>query len=100
MRTISIAPKKSQSISVSLGGQQCQIRLVQRSSFMYMDLTADDRVIMQGVPCLFGNRMVGYGYLGFVGDLIFIDNVGQENPNWEGLGTRFTLYYAEKADLV
>lgn len=67
---------------------------------MYMDLTADDRVIMQGVPCLFGNRMVGYKHLGFVGDLIFIDNAGQENPSWEGLGSRFALYYAEKSDLV
>lgn len=100
MRTISIEPKKAQSISVELAGQQCLIRLVQRSSFLYMDLSVDEKRIMQGVPCLFGNKMVGYRYLGFVGDLIFLDDVGQEDPRWDGLGGRFTLYYIEESDFV
>lgn len=100
MRTISIEPKKSQSISVELGGKQCKIRLVQRNSFLYMDLSIDGKRILQGVPCLFGNKMVGYKYLGFPGDLIFMDNFGQLDPEWSGLGERFKLYYIEEPDLV
>lgn len=100
MRTVSILPQKSQSISVNLAGQQCTIRLIQRESFIYMDLTVNGNPIMQGVPCLFGNKMVRYSYLGFVGDLVFLDNVGQQDPFWEGLGSRYNLYYIEENELV
>ena len=100
MRTVSILPQKSQSISVNLAGQQCTIRLIQRESFIYMDLTVNGNPIMQGVPCLYGNKMVRYSYLGFVGDLVFLDNVGQRDPFWEGLGGRYILYYIEENDLV
>ncbi|MDS0977541.1 hypothetical protein OSC12_14870 [Citrobacter portucalensis] len=100
MRTVSLVPQKSQSISVNLAGQQCTIRLIQRESFMYMDLTVNGNPIMQGVPCLYGNRMVRYSYLGFVGDLVFLDNVGQKDPYWEGLGERYILYYIEESELV
>lgn len=55
---------------------------------------------MQGVPCLYGNKMVRYSYLGFVGDLVFLDNVGQQDPFWEGLGSRYILYYIEENELV
>lgn len=100
MQTISVEPKKSQTLSITLAGQQCIIRLIQRESFMYMDLTVNGNPIMQGVPCLFGNKMVGYSYLGFAGDFVFLDNEGQEDPSFEGLGGRFTLYYLEESDLV
>lgn len=100
MRTIPLEPARSQSVSVELAGQRCTIRLIQRESFLYMDLTVNGEVIMQGVPCLFANRMVRYSYLGFTGDLIFIDNNGQNNPSYEGLGSRFQLYYMEASDLV
>lgn len=100
MRTVSILPQKSQSISVNLAGQQCTIRLIQRESFIYMDLTVNGNPIMQGVPCLYGNKMVRYSYLGFVGDLVFLDNVGQQDPFWEGLGSRHILYYIEENELV
>lgn len=100
MRTIPLEPKKSQSISVDLSGQRCTIRLIQRESFMYMDLTVNGNPIMQGVPCLYGNRMVRYRYLGFSGDLVFLDNAGQLDPSYEGLGGRFVLYYIEESELV
>lgn len=100
MRSISIEPVKSQTISVDLAGQQCSIRLIQRETFMYMDLTVNGNPIMQGVPCLYGNKMVRYKYLKFIGDLVFIDNVGELNPTFDGLGERFTLYYMEDFDLV
>ncbi|MBJ9257308.1 hypothetical protein I5495_08180 [Citrobacter amalonaticus] len=100
MITVSILPLKSQSISVDLAGQQCSIRLIQRESFIYMDLEVNGVPIIQGVPCLYGNKMVRYSYLGFRGDLAFIDNIGQADPSWEGLGDRHVLYYIEESELV
>ncbi len=100
MRTIPLQPLPSQSISVELAGQQCTIRLIQRESFLYMDLSVDGQAIMQGVPCLYANKMVRYSYLGFTGDLVFMDNSGQSHPYYDGLGDRFPLYYMEASDLV
>lgn len=100
MRTIPLEPQKSQAVSVDLAGQRCVIRLIQRESFMYMDLTVNGNPIMQGVPCLYGNKMVRYSYLGFQGDLVFLDNVGQLDPAYDGLGGRFILYYIEESELV
>lgn len=100
MQTIAIEPKKSQSLSITLSGQLCIIRLIQRESAIYMDLTVNGNPIMQGVPCLYGNKMVGYSYLGFKGDLVFIDNDGQNDPSYEGLGSRYILYYIEEGELV
>ncbi|HGK4675255.1 TPA: hypothetical protein ACJ2WV_004556 [Kluyvera georgiana] len=100
MQTIAIEPKKSQSLSITLAGQLCIIRLIQRESFIYMDLTVNGNPIMQGVPCLYGNKMVGYSYLGFKGDLVFLDNEGQSDPAYDGLGGRHILYYIEESELV
>lgn len=100
MITVSILSQKSQSISVDLAGQQCSIRLIQRESFIYMDLEVNGVPVIQGVPCLYGNKMVRYSYLGFRGDLVFIDNIGQADPSWEGLGGRHVLYYIEENELV
>ncbi|MGC6389643.1 phage baseplate plug protein [Ewingella sp. S1.OA.A_B6] len=100
MNVVSLENKKSQSVSVSLDGQECLIRLIQRESFMYMDLTVNNVPIMQGVPCLYANKIVRYKYLGFSGDLFFLDNEGLSDPQYDGLSSRFPLYYISEAELV
>lgn len=100
MMTVSIKKLKSSKPIFDLGGQACEIRLIQRTSALYMDLTVDGNPIMQGVPCYYGNRMVRYSYLGFKGDLVFLDTNGQSDPAWDGLGERYQLFYLEESDLV
>jgi hypothetical protein len=51
--------------------------VIQRESFLYMDLSVNNTPVFQGVPCLYGNKMVRYAYLGFKGDLVFIDSQGR-----------------------
>lgn len=100
MNIISLENLKSQSVMVNLAGQSCVIRLVQRVSAIYMDLTLNGTPIFQGVPCLYGTRIVRYSYLGFKGDLVFLDNEGESDPSWDGLADRFPLYYITEAELV
>ena len=100
MLTISLEAEKEQTVTVPLAGQQCIIRLVQRDSGLYMDLTVNDVPLILGVPCWYGGRMVRYSYLGFQGDLVFLDTQGQEDPSWDGLGTRFLLFYLEESEIV
>ncbi|MFC6121718.1 phage baseplate plug protein [Citrobacter bitternis] len=100
MMTVGLQAVKSQTLLVTLGGQQCTIRLIQRESFLYMDLSVNNTPVFQGVPCLYGNKMVRYAYLGFKGDLVFIDSQGENDPAYDGLGGRYTLYYIEENELV
>ncbi|MDV2861859.1 phage baseplate plug family protein [Phytobacter ursingii] len=100
MMTVGLQAVKSQTVLVTLGGQQCTIRLIQRASFLYMDLSVNDTPIFQGVPCLYGNKLIRYAYLGFKGDLVFIDSQGDSDPSYDGLGGRFILYYIEENELV
>lgn len=100
MNIISLENLKSQSVMVNLAGQSCVIRLVQRVSAIYMDLTLNGNPIFQGVPCLYGTKIVRYSYLGFKGDLVFLDNEGESDPHYEGLTERFPLYYITEAELV
>ncbi|HEN3634130.1 TPA: hypothetical protein ACJTDP_000160 [Yersinia enterocolitica] len=100
MNVITLENKKSQSIFITLEGQSCLIRIIQRDSSIYMDLTVNGDPILQGVPCLYANKIVRYKYLGFRGDLFFLDNEGQSDPEWDGLADRFPLYFITEAELV
>lgn len=100
MITISLEAVKEQTVNVALNQQQCAIRLVQRDSGVYMDLNLNGDPIMQGVPCWYANKMVRYPYLGFSGDLVFLDTQGTSDPDYTGLGGRFKLFYLTEAELV
>ena len=100
MITISLVAEKEQTINVTLNNQPCKIRLVQRETCMYMDFYLNDVLISAGIPCWYGNKMIRYDYLGFSGDLVFMDLEGESNPEWSGLGDRYKLYYLLESELV
>lgn len=99
MRIIPIQPVPAQVVGVQLANQPCKIALFQRLSGFYCDLYVNGELVIGGVLCLNINRIVRSLYLGFVGDLIFIDNEGTSDPDYTGLGTRFSLAYLELSDL-
>jgi len=100
MQEISLKPGKSQLVNITLSGQSCAIKLHQRTTGFYMDLYIGDKAIMQGVICLNSTRMVRYDYLGFSGDLVFIDTKGCMDPSYDEIGTRFKLYYLTAEELA
>lgn len=100
MLEVAIQPKKAQEVAITLGGQACLIRIVQRSTGVFMDLSVGDKPIMQGVICLNMNKMVRYPYLGFAGELFFADTEGSDDPDYFGMGTRFKLYYLSADEIA
>jgi hypothetical protein len=44
-------------------------------------------------------RLVRSAYLGFVGDLAFVDTQGHADPQYQDLGSRFVLAYLEPLEL-
>jgi len=93
MQNISLKPLKAQEVNVTLNGQATTLRIVQRSTGMFMDIGVNNTWIAQGVICLNGNKIVRYPHLKFSGDLVFADTKGALDPSYDELGTRFKLFY-------
>lgn len=89
----------SQTLSVRLGGQPCKIDVLTRGEGLYVSLYINDVLIVGGVAARDRVRVVIDRYLGFVGDLVWRDNRGREDPRYDGLGDRWDLIYLEAADL-
>lgn len=99
MRQIPLRPVPSQSLSVVLSGQSCQINVYEKSTGMYLDLFLNHQPIVTTGLCHDRVRLVRESYRGFVGDVTFIDTRGYADPEYTGLGDRFILAYLEAGDL-
>lgn len=93
MLTIPLTNTPSQSLSIILNDQTCRINVYQKNDDVFLDLFVSDVPIVQTVICRDRIRIVRYEYLGFIGDLAFMDTHGTSNPNFSEFGTRFKLVY-------
>lgn len=100
MLTVPTQPVASQVFSVLLDNQQVRIRLRQLNTGLFMNLESEGEEIIGLVVCQNLNRIVRNKYLGFIGDLVFLDSTGAgADPYYTGLGSRWQLIYLEEADL-
>jgi hypothetical protein len=61
---------------------------------MYCDLAVNGVPIWYGRLCLNLCGMNWYRYMGFTGQLLFVDTQGSNDPDYTGLGDRYQLVYA------
>lgn len=103
MLIVPLRPVASQTLTILLAQQNCRINVYQREHGLYLDLLVpalQAPPIVAGVVGRNNNRLVRYAYLGFAGDLKFFDELGQTDPYYTGLGTRYQLVYLESSDLA
>lgn len=100
MYVIPISDVPSQTLTAQLGGQSVQINLYVKSTGLFADVAVNNAQIIGGVICENMNRIVRDLYLGFIGDLVFYDMEGAQDPTSPGLGSRYLLVYLEAADLA
>lgn len=102
MQIIPIQPVPNQTLAVNLNGQACQINIYQTIYGLFLDLYVNNgaTLVVSGVLCEDLNRIVRSAYLGFTGDLAFIDTQGLNDPVYAQLGSRYVLAYLEASDLV
>jgi hypothetical protein len=117
MLTLPLAAVPSQNFAAALEGQAVSFSLyllgAGAAAALFLDL------IVNGSPVFTARQARAYGalpsttapfmlagrhYLGFQGDLLFLDtqanaNVPAEDPVFTGLGTRWLLLYFSEADL-
>jgi hypothetical protein len=97
-------PIANQTLQVQLGGQACTINVYQQAFGLYVDLLFGTVPVVQGIIALNANLIVRSQYLGFIGDLEFLDTqpdplAGPSDPVFTGLGSRFQLVYLTAADI-
>lgn len=98
MLTIPITAIPAQTFDAKLGGQNCTITIRQKDQGLFIDLAVNSLPVVSGVICRNLNRIVRYGYLGFIGDLCFVDTQGNEDPDYSGLGDRWVLMYLAEGE--
>jgi hypothetical protein len=93
MQIVPLTSVASQNFTIQLSNQNCKINLNQKSTGLYFDLFIDNNPIVQSVLCLNRVGLISESYFGFVGQLVFIDTQGTDDPSYQGLGSRFLLTY-------
>lgn len=88
----------AQVLTINLANQSCRIVVQQKATGLFVDLYVNDALIIGGVIGRNADRMVRDAYLGFIGDLAWLDTQGADDPEASGLGTRWQLLYLEVAD--
>ncbi len=104
MLVIPTQPVPAQTVNVILGEQFVRLTLRQLASGLFINVATDAQQIVGLVICQNLNRIVRNAYLGFVGDLMFVDNFGEngkpsQDPYFDGLGTHFSLLYLSPEEL-
>lgn len=112
MQQLDIQPVPNQQMSAVLGGQQVNLKvyaLPQRAqtgagagdflpAALFMDVSVSNTPICSCIPAMNLNKIVR-GQGGFIGDFVFQDTQGSNDPTYDGLGSRYLLQYLEAADV-
>lgn len=98
MKIVPLSPLPSQTFNVVLDSQNCTIKLSQKSTGMFLDLAVGQTPVLTGTLCRNLVRVVRQSYLDFSGELMFMDTQGYDDPQYEGLGSRWVLMYLDASD--
>lgn len=98
MLQLAIQPVPNQIVSAVCGGQNCQLYFYSKSTGMFCDLNSNGVDISTCVICRNGIPLCPIAYTGFLGNFMFIDTQGDEDPLAEGLGSRWQLIYLEASE--
>jgi len=111
---IPLNPVPSQQLIITLNNQPCTITVYTKHIHIpfipsggipsdppiyepvdpiFLDLYVNDSLVLGGVLCLNQNLIVRNKYLGFIGDMSFLDTQANEDPQISGLGSRWQLAY-------
>lgn len=118
MLLVPLSAVPSQTLQIVLGGQNCALSIYVKDGYDYSDPTLETPStnlyfdlnytdvngniiqVTNTAICLNEKRLlINRQYLGFVGDFMFIDTQGSDDPQYTGLGARWEFVYIEAGDL-
>jgi len=93
MQQIPLQSIPSQIVRCVLGGQNVQLFFYQKEQGLFADVISNGATIVSGVICQDVNPFVCIQYTGFLGNLMFTDTQGNNDPYYTGLADRYALVY-------
>ena len=93
---IPIKSMPSQKLSVVLGKQNIIIELAWRNNWLYAMVRVGKVDVVCSRLCLNREPIVREQYRGFVGELYFDDQQGNQDPEFSELGSRYKLFWVTK----
>ena len=99
MLIVPIKPLPNQTLQIQLSSQAVALNIYQLAYGLFVDVYVNNTLIIGGVIAQNLNRIVRSLYLGFMGDFVFVDTQGEDDPVYTGLGSQFLLVYLEESDL-
>ena len=104
MQTIPLAAVPNQTLLVPIGAVaplQCQFTVYQKLVGMFLNLAVEGTNVLSGALCRNLSPLIINSYLGFPGELMFVDILGlNADPLYTGLGSRWFLTYVSPDDVV
>lgn len=100
MLIIPLQSVPSQVVGVTLNGQNVRVAVYQLATGLFCDVYLGDALLIGGVIAQNINRIVRDLYLGFIGDLLFVDTQGSDDPDYSGLGARWVLCYLTPEEIA
>jgi hypothetical protein len=100
MLVVPLQAVPNQSLQTQLAGQATELNIYQTAYSLAIDVYVSGVLIIGGVLCLNENLIVRSVYLGFIGDLAFVDLQSNTDPSYTGLGTQYQLLYLSTDDLA
>lgn len=99
MNFLNVSTNPNSTLKVSLNGQNCVIELRTLNDKLYFSMTSNGVQIETNTICRNNTFLVSNQYLGFDGNLMFIDTQGDNDPTWDGIGSRYKLAYYTGAEI-
>lgn len=99
MLIIPLLAEKHQTFSTTLGSQNCEFAVYQKSTGLYIDVIVDGAPLVYGMLCRDRVKLIRHEYLRFDGELFFADISGRKDPEYSGLGGRYQLIYVAADEL-
>lgn len=100
MRIVPLQPLPAQVVYTMLNDQLTRLRVYQKPTGIYIDVSLNDALVIGGVICQNKNRIIRSKYLGYIGDLAFFDTQGDTDPEFSGIGTRYFLGYFDEGEIA
>jgi hypothetical protein len=100
MLIVPLQPLPNLTLQSQLNNQACTINLQQYPAGIFLTLYVGGNLIIASVLCKNLVRIVRDVYLGFQGDLVFLNTQGTDDPVYTGLGGRYQLVYLDPSDLA
>ncbi|HBW3346578.1 hypothetical protein [Klebsiella pneumoniae] len=98
MKKIPLDKIPAQNINVVLSQQNCDISVYQKSGLVYVDLSVSGKKIISASLARDRVKLIRGKYLGFNGDLMFVDTQGYSDPQYTGFNQRWILVYVEAGE--